>query len=118
MKVSRIVALLCGFVVPMSVNSAVCGVQGNITSIIPSAGDAGLKMDVAITGCVCDHSVIWIDTDTPGGKAMYSAALSAKISGSRVLASIEDGKGQGAEGNNSITYRYWATCQLKALEVF
>ncbi len=97
--------------------SAVCTPQGNINGLISSSGVAGFSMDVPLTGCSCDHSVIWIDTETHGGRLMYSSALTAKTTNKRVLAVIEDGKGQGAPGNSSIVYRYWATCQLKSLEI-
>jgi hypothetical protein len=118
MKFVRVFGLLCGLLVAASANSTVCHPQGKITSIIPSSGDAGFAMDVEFTECSCDYNIIWIDTDTDGGKAMYSAALSAKISSSTVKATIEDDKGQGASGNDSITYRFWGSCQLKALQVF
>ena len=98
--------------------AAVCGPQGNITRIIPSAGVAGMKLDVPLSGCSCDYDVIWINTESDGGKAMYSAALAAKMSGKVVSATIEDGRGEGYPTNKSITYRYWATCELLALEVF
>lgn len=98
--------------------AAVCGVEGEVQSVIPSDGVAGLFLTARSADCSCDYDAIWIDTETGGGKAMYAAALSAKMSGSRVFATIEDGLGQGAPGNSSIVYRYWATCKLKALQVF
>jgi hypothetical protein len=121
MKTKLVATLLMIVVLNLSIeaNAAVCYVDGNVTSVIPSAGDVGVKLDVDLstTACSCNYNMIWIDINTDGGKAMYSAALSAKMATKQVLATIEDGKGQGAAGNDSITYRYWASCQLMALEM-
>ncbi len=116
MKVLNFV-LLIGITISLSANASVCSTQGKITSIIPSAGIAGFKLDVTITGCNCSYDLIWVDTNTDSGMAMYSAALAAKMSDKNVLATMEDEKGQGTAGNQSITYRYWPSCKLAALEV-
>jgi hypothetical protein len=120
MKNIFVISILLSSFIGYSANAKICNSpQGNITSIIPSAGVTGFKMDVAIggEGCMCEAGYIWIDTASESGKVMYSAALAAKMAKQPVLATFEDGNGQGAAGNTSITYRYWATCKLKALEV-
>ena len=117
MKYVAIMGVLLTYCLSGAAIGSVCQPQGNIISIVPSAGVTGFSLDVPLTGCSCDHNVIWIDTATDGGKSMYSAALAAKMAKQPVLATIEDGKGQGSPGNTSVSHRYWATCQLQALEV-
>lgn len=108
-------ALLCMLSIPSY--AEVCSVEGKVAALIPSQGVAGLSITGAITGCSCDYNMIWIDTNADGGKAMYAAALAAKLNGVQVRASIQDGQGSTAPGNQAITYRYWATCKLMAFEL-
>ncbi len=111
---TKVLLLAC---IPCAANASVCSVAGNVKSIVPSLGVAGLVLDAPITGCNCDGDYLWIDTETGGGKAMYSAVLSAKIAGLPVHATFQDGLGQGAPGNTSVTYRRWATCKLQSLSI-
>lgn len=108
-------ALLC--ICAMPSYAAVCNVDGKVVALIPSQGVAGLSIASPISGCSCDYNMLWIDTNADGGKAMYAAALGAKFNGTSVKATIQDGQGNGAQGNQAITYRYWATCKLVALEL-
>lgn len=99
-----------------------CNVQGKVTRVTPSAGVPGVFVEGTTTGCACDGSdsvktLMWIDISTDGGKSLYSSALAAKLSNTTVVATIVDGRGQGAAGNTSVTLRYWASCQLVALEL-
>lgn len=95
----------------------VCNVIGKVAGLIPSQGVAGFGMTVPLTGCSRDHAMIWIDTATEGGKAMYAAVLAAKLNGSLVLATFQDGQGASSPGNASIAFRYLATCKLAAVEM-
>ncbi|WP_146146939.1 hypothetical protein [Stenotrophomonas maltophilia] len=121
-RISRVVA---GLLVAMAAGAAtgpahaqkVCNVIGKVAGLIPSQGVAGFGMTVPLTGCSCDHSMIWIDTATDGGKAMYAAVLAAKLNGSLVLATFQDGQGASSPGNSSIAFRYSATCKLAAFEM-
>ncbi|MCC4597759.1 hypothetical protein NRY95_21420 [Xanthomonas campestris pv. phormiicola] len=108
-------ALLC--ICAMPSYAEVCTVEGKVATLIPSQGVAGLSIASPISGCSCDFNMLWIDTNVDGGKAMYAAALGAKFNGTSVRATIQDGQGNGAQGNQAITYRYWATCKLMALEL-
>lgn len=108
-------SLLCLLSATTSAN--VCNIEGKVARVIPSHGVAGLAMTGAITGCTCDYEMIWIDTESNGGKAMYAAALAAKLNSSPVRATIQDGQGGNSPGNAAITYRYLATCKLEAFEM-
>jgi len=118
MKYIGISTILLTLAVSSNINATVCNIQGKINSIIPSIGVTGLRINTPLTGCLCDYSLMWIDIKTGGGKAMYSAALAAKLANKDIQVTIEDGQGQGAPGNDSISYRYWSSCKLHALEVF
>lgn len=107
--------LLCGL--SISAYAEVCHVEGKAATLIPSQGVAGLSMTGPISGCSCDHNMIWIDTTADGGKAMYAAALAAKLNNLQARATIEDGHGSNTPGNQAITYRYNATCKLMAFEL-
>ncbi|GLS24806.1 hypothetical protein [Marinibactrum halimedae] len=115
-KLFQILVLLFA-IVGINANATVCNPEGKLQGLVPSMGVAGFSMDTQLGECDCAHNVIWIDTATQGGQAMYSAALAAKMADRRVLATIEDGLGEGAEGNTSISYRYWATCKLIAFQI-
>ena len=100
----------------------VCYIEGSITDIVPSDGDTAISVEAPPGNCSCSASTsertfAWINIDTDGGKSMFSAALSAKISGSNVLVTKEDDMGQGSSENNSITYRWWLSCRVRALQV-
>ena len=100
----------------------VCTKIGNVTSIIPSDGDAAVMVNVDPAGCVCAHSNssvtrMWIDIDNASGKSMFAAAMAAKLTNQQVQITFEDGLGQNAAGNDSIYYRYWLDCRLRALEI-
>lgn len=117
MNAFKIIGLSCGMLISTYASASICAIDGRAKSVIPSSGVAGFTMDSTLTGCSCDYNVIWIDTETHGGRAMYSALLSAKALDKPIKASIQDGQGQGSAGNTSITYRYWASCKLLALEI-
>ena len=118
MKSIKYAALAVGMLVGASANAAICSHEGKVVGIIPSAGVASFTMDVPLTGCACDHDVIWIDTNADSGKAMYSAVLAAKMAGKTVKPTFEDGLGEGAPGNLSVTYRHWGSCKLQAFEIY
>jgi hypothetical protein len=105
------------FVLSLPVSAEVCNVEGKVSALIPSQHAAGLGLAASISGCSCAYSMIWIDTAADGGKAMYAAALAAKLNGLQVRATIQDGQGASGPVNQAITYRYNATCKLMALEL-
>jgi|GEM_PF-1269632 len=124
----NIVKLKKSFIVLLTALSATssfgyntCPLQGKVANVIASGGDAGLYIEGQST-CSCDGStgtttLVWIDSQSDGGKAMYSTALAARISDAPVTAIFIDDQGQTNTANHSIFLVAWPTCQVYALEM-
>ncbi len=124
MKLMKIVfTVLAVNFVASSYAGNVCHLNGKLGSITPSFTDVGVHVLTGERGgCTCessqtDKTLTWIDIDTEGGKAMYSGALAAKMAGKQVTVTIIDDLGQGSAGNESISMRWWASCQVVAIEI-
>ncbi len=105
------------FLTPSLSFAAVCSKSSEIKALFASSGDAGITFSTPISGCICEGNYAWIDSASAGGKQMYALAMSAKMTGKTVNIMVQDGLGQGAPGNDSITYRVWPTCELKAIDI-
>lgn len=112
--------LILSILYPSISSAAVCYLDtGVIDSLVTSMGDVGVRFNGSKKGCVCEGSDnrLWLDIDDEGGQSMYTMLLFSVAANKPVKLTISDGSGQGTSGNDSVTYQYWSTCKIQAVEV-